>query len=655
MRRRFLPALLVLLITSASRGQGPRDIPGAQLVPAPTIDGRISPGEWAQASPFSGLIDEETGTPAPEAIGGKFYLGYDEKYIYFAAQMTAPDPKRIAADAYRNNSSLSGNDYVGISLDPFAKLSDFSRFSANANGATSISISGGRAAKVEWQGEIVSRGRITDVGYDVEMRIPWAIMTLPESGERTVRFNVNRYVQQSGRSYVWRYYQGDNFDNTGVWMNVKVPAIPVRRSIDFLPFVYGGLDKDQDAILNSGIDFKAGISREITAVGTLNPDFRNIESQVLGLDFSYFERLAGESRPFFQEGRGFFENGGWQRLFASQRVPRLDLGAKVFGKVSAQTDVGLMSLSDYGREQVVVGRVGQQFSPQSNGSLFVASLKRRGEDNVAVRGNFHKGLGNYGIFGSGAYTEDQIERTGGAGELGAYYGWNGLNANISFSETSPRFFPRLGFWPERDYRSVNASIYRSQVMSRRSLGETEFGFEVSKAWRTNGTPYRQDVSANGSLTWSNGLDLDFGGSISEFEDNDDWMTYVGIERPRRDPYRRWSVNLNRGFVDGKDYRNYGINLSYRPFPRVQTNLSGQYVEHYRKEKQVIFTTNWDIGYSDTIGGRMILKGDEVGGYVSFRRSGATGAEYFLIIGDPSVVRWRGQVILKAVFPFSLKI
>jgi hypothetical protein len=42
-------------------------------------------------------------------------------------------------------------------------------------------------------------------------------------------------------------------------------------------------------------------------------------------------------------------------------------------------------------------------------------------------------------------------------------------------------------------------------------------------------------------------------------------------------------------------------------------------------------------------------------YLSFRQSGNRGAEYYLILGDPNAVSFRTSLILKAVFPFSLKV
>jgi hypothetical protein len=45
-------------------------------------------------------------------------------------------------------------------------------------------------------------------------------------------------------------------------------------------------------------------SAGVTLLGTAYPDFKNVESDILGLDFPYSPVYAGDNRPFFEEGKG---------------------------------------------------------------------------------------------------------------------------------------------------------------------------------------------------------------------------------------------------------------------------------------------------------------------------------------------------------------
>ena len=87
-----------------------------------------------------------------------------------------------------------------------------------------------------------------------------------------------------------------------IWAKVSLPKQSHDQSISLLPYTYVGYDPDIHRVVNGGLDLKTKLSDQVALVGTINPDFRNIENQILSIDFSRFERLAGESRPFFQEG-----------------------------------------------------------------------------------------------------------------------------------------------------------------------------------------------------------------------------------------------------------------------------------------------------------------------------------------------------------------
>ena len=182
-------------------------------------------------------MDPNTGGAAPE--GGTFFLGYDAKYVYFAAKLVDKQPKTIQATEFRTNVSLRGNDTVSLSLDPFGKLSDFSTFTMNARGATNLDIAGGRAAKREWLGDFAAKGRVTPQGWEIEARIPWSVLRLPGKGAHDLRFNVYRDFRRLQRSYAWAQTSNGLVQNYGRWKAVDLPAAPAP-TLQLLPYVYGG-------------------------------------------------------------------------------------------------------------------------------------------------------------------------------------------------------------------------------------------------------------------------------------------------------------------------------------------------------------------------------------------------------------------------------
>jgi hypothetical protein len=647
-RTPFLISLVAgLCLATSAAGQG-QAVPGAVLERPPTIDGVIDEEEWAAASAFQGLLEAETGEPGEE--GGQFWLAYDSRFVYFAARLADAQPHRIQATEYRTNVSLRGNDTVSLRLDPFGTLADFNVFSINPRGATNIEIAGGRAAKREWLGEILAAGRITETGWEVEARIPWAVMRLPAAGPRDLRFNVVRDHRRLQRTFTWAFTRGGRVENMGRWTDVEIPPAGGRRLL-LLPYTYGGYDEDGGVVANSGLDLRTALTERLEFVGSINPDFRNVERQVLSLDFSYFERLPGETRPFFLEGSQFFRTSRDAPLFASQRIANFDVGAKAFGKLDDATDVGVLDTIDFGRRNVLVSKIRRQMGVRSNADLAYVRLDDGPLSNQAGFASYSHGMGPFSAFGSYSHTDDTEFGRGHRINTGMFYSDGIWTGSGEYTEISPHFLPRVGFAPERDFRGGSLNLN----YSRRSAGTIrDLGFGVSGGYfrRTDGSPYRQFAGLGGGITLFEGVHLQARTFRERFRGFDDAIDSVEVQFPRGNPYQRVGMEYQWGRVADAPYRNVRLTAAYRPLPMLQLAGSYQVVDRLRERvDQVILTASYDLGADYSISGRLVQRVGDTNAYVALRRSGL-GAEYFLILGDPSARTFRSSVVLKAVFPFD---
>lgn len=616
----------------------------------PKIDGVVDETEWAKAITGDGAFESETGATAPE--GMRFWLGYDKTYVYFAARLEDSQPGTIIDTENRTNVSLSGNDQVTLFLDAVGNLTNFNAFSMNPRGATSIRIAGGRAAKTEWLGEIQSEGRRTETGWEVEARIPWQIMRLPGAGARTLRFNIERYMPRYQREFVHRYTGGNQNENFGSWEGVELPAPRNERALQILPYAYLG-GGDTKPIFNSGADFRYQVSDRIESVGTLNPDFRNIENDILSLDFSYFERLAGDSRPFFQEGGNYFMTGYDNKLFVPQRIGSLDTGIKVFGKPDDKTQFGVMNLATFGKENATVASAAYYPDSRTNVNFAATSLRREGISNDGVFLNYGTQIGRGSVYAITQQTFDEDRGQGGMYSLGGFYEDRGLNTWFDVTALDRKFAPRLGFAREVDAKVLSGGFSKQQIYETGAIMETEYSINGNYATRWNGDQYRRSVSGSVSITDRKGLDIDFGGSVSRFEENDDFRLNLSIEKPRGDRYRRWEIGGSLGRLRGERFVSYEGSLSFRPIENLQVNVGAEFVRHFRDERLIILSANYDLTKALSVSGRAVQNGDDTNAYVSLRRTGVRGMEYFLIVGDPNSRSFRSTVILKVVTPFDI--
>lgn len=633
-------------------------VPAVRLDPPPTIDGVVEEQEWSAAPGGEGFVEEATGVPAEET--GRFWLGYDGRYVYFAARLRDPDPSRIQANEYRTNASLAGDDSVTLTLDLFGRMNEFNRFSMNPRGGTQIEIAGGRALKREWVGEFVARGRVTAEGWEVEARIPWEIMTLPPAGARTVRFNVRRYTPRTQRRTVWQYTGGGQVENTGRWEGVEIPALGRRRAISALPFAILGVERDEETDEASfassvGLDFKTALTDSIELVGTVNPDFRNVENQILSLDFSYTERLPDETRPFFLEGSQFRRTGFSTRLFASQRVGAFDAGFNAYGRWGEAFEFALLDIVDFGKRNAVVLSTAYRPRPRSNVTFAYVGNRETGADHDGAYVNVGQGIGPFFLYAQGMWSRDAEGGSGRHYSAGLFYNQPGLEATLDYTEVSPDFFPRLGFVDFRDYRGFSASAEWTRLHPRGVIAETEVrasAFEFRRL--SSGAPFRRGARLRMSATDRAGLDVDVDLETQRFQENDDYLVAVSLEKPRRSPFRGWEASMQIGRRRGEPYRSFGFDVNYRPVEPWQVSLRAQWVDSERDRRQIVLTSSYDLGRDQALAGRAVWRDGDVNAYVSYRRSGNRGAEYFVIVGDPNSREFEPSVLFKVVWPVELR-
>lgn len=622
-------------------------IPAKKLDPAPKIDGVIEDSEWKGAAKFSGLVDANNGGAAPES--GTFWLGYDEKFIYFAARLTDAQPGSVRATEYRTNVGLPGDDYVELDVDLSGSLSDFSTFQANPRGATNISITGGRALKREWLGEIFAQGRVTATGWDLEMRVPWKILPVPKAGPRDIRINVQRLISRLNRNLSFTYTGPGLAQLTPIWKDVIIPKAMTDRSIKLLPYVYGGADASSGAIADAGLDSKTSLTDQVQLVGTVNPDFRNVENAILNLDFSRFARLAQETRPFFLEGSQYMNS----QLYASQTIPRLDVGVNTYGKLNDQTQFGFINAYWQGRENDAILNTSYNPTPNDSWRLTATQKIASGDQNDAYLVRYNKQFGPWSIFLRDMGSQDTNIGRGNddTGSLTYVKGeWFG---GAQYDRAMPNFAPALGFFPEVDYKGFSEFAGFDHPMNKGPLQDYNANFNNLDYTRVSGMFYRRDPTVNGGVTTRNGINLNVTVDRPDFEGSHDRIDTYAINYPNADTHRNFGLSYSGGEIGGQVYNNIALSTAYRPFRAFQFNATYQHVHLGTDQDQAILTGFYDLGADRSVSGRAVQTGGHTNFYLALRRSGNQGAEYYLIVGDPNALSFRSSVILKVVVPFRV--
>ena len=624
----------------------------------PTIDGVVdTTKEWPNSPTMTGMVDMDTKDAAPEAA--QIWLAYDDKNLYFAARMHDTQPKTIRAHEYKANVTLTNEDFVELDVCPSGNLSDYDAFQMNANGATNVHLAGGRADKREWVGDIVTRARIVSNGWEVEASIPWKLFRLPGSGKHDIRMNVSRYMPRTNRTYIHAYINDGLLDQTPVVKDVQLPQIGPDRSINLLPYVLAGYDADQGRLSNFGLDMKTNLSQSVTMVGSVNPDFRNIENNILSLDFSRFQRLAGETRPFFQEGADYLGSN----IFSSQFISRFDVGLNAYGKLDPKTQFGFLNTTSFGKEENVVATA--TYSPDAVTSYRAAVTKHSASDtqNLATLFRYQKSLGSYNVFFRDERSSDSLAGEGSAQNADIGWGHSGLYAELDYDRVTPNFAPRLGFQPEVDYIGPSVYAFYQRQFAKGPFFDRNFGIITHAFNHLSGGFYRDEIQTFSNVTFRNQLNLGFSTDYSNFQDDHDHTISVSANYPRNDQRKNVSVSYTAGMEAEQRYHTYSASANYLYRDKLSTSLSYQIVQFgLAYSDQAILSGTYDLGHDRSVSGRILEQTGATNLFLSFQQSGNRGVEYYVILGAPNadslvnpryLVNMRTSLALKVVMPFRV--
>src|SRR3546814_8004790 len=143
------------------------------------------------------------------------------------------------------------------------------------------------------------------------MLIPWYIAPMRKGvdGKRTMGIYLDRVVGITGERVAW---PAASFTLPRFMSDFTQVTVPVHSQslLEITPYVVGGYDnigRRSDFDAGADVVWKPNGQTQLTA--TINPDFGQVESDDLVVNFDADETFFSDKRPFFTENQGIFEFG----------------------------------------------------------------------------------------------------------------------------------------------------------------------------------------------------------------------------------------------------------------------------------------------------------------------------------------------------------
>ena len=370
----MLPILLLAL--AVALGSGPvyrgtdRNVRVAipRIEAAVEVDGNLSEPAWEQAARLTGFSQyaPNDGQPAPDETN--VFVWYSATAIHFGIRANAASGSVRATLAERDR--IDNDDWVQIYLGTFNDGRQATVFgvnplgvqmdgavveSSNRSSGSFGGLAGGRAvADLSPDFVFDSKGRLTDYGYEVEVRIPFKSLRYQTGEVQDWGIHVIRRIQSAGHEDSWspaRNSAASFLEQAGTL--VGLTELHRGLVMDLNPSVTARSDGAPDGHGWSydghrpdfGGNVRWGVTPNVTLNGTVNPDFSQVEADATQFQIDPRQALFfPEKRPFFLDGIEFFSTPS--NLVYSRRIVAPVAAVKITGKVAGTTIAALTAVDD---------------------------------------------------------------------------------------------------------------------------------------------------------------------------------------------------------------------------------------------------------------------------------------------------------------------
>lgn len=374
MRSTFSYLILGLVLCLSAAAQVPRGI-SEQTVPAYKlnirkihatikVDGKLDEPVWKEVEPITKFVQTTPDEGAPVSQRTEAYIFYDDDNIYLGFKFW-DNPKTIQHRMAAHDTP-TGSDSADFLIDTFRDRRTGYWFSISAGGVqfdgtvNDLNGNGGfESIDFSWDGIWQAKSSIEDWGWSAEVVIPFKSIRMSKATTQEWGINICREIlRRQEFAYmvpVPRYEGGLKPSRTAT---MELDDVHVGRNLEVVPYFStsyrtGGQQPElQGWKGDGGLDARYGLSANLTANLTINPDFADTEADEFTPTLSRFEIFFPEKRQFFTEGANYFKTPF--DLFFSRRIgarlsdgdpQRILEGGKITGRAGRWTIGGLQAFT----------------------------------------------------------------------------------------------------------------------------------------------------------------------------------------------------------------------------------------------------------------------------------------------------------------------
>ena len=319
----LLPLCILCAFQIAAQNNKDRKITTTTRVSeAPEIDGILEDTAWKKAAILTDFVifRPNNGTLVSSEYQTFVKVVYDDNAVYISAEMRDPDAENIPQEfAVRDNNSQA--DFFVVTINPNDDGQNPFEFIVQATGnQLDAKVSNGNE-DFNWNAVWQSATKITDTGWNVEIKLPYRTLRFANSPEQSWSFNFHRRLEKLNEKHAWTHVDntvGNWTQYDGLIKGFNNITPPTRLNLyPYASTTITSFDGESNFDYSLGMDLKYGLTDNFTLDATLIPDFSQVGFDNVELNLGPFEQQFSEQRQFFTEGTELFNKGN---LFYSRRI-----------------------------------------------------------------------------------------------------------------------------------------------------------------------------------------------------------------------------------------------------------------------------------------------------------------------------------------------
>ncbi|HUQ12599.1 MAG TPA: DUF5916 domain-containing protein [Steroidobacteraceae bacterium] len=362
------------------------------------IDGRVDAGEWQEARHVTDFRKVQPLNGEPATLATEAWVLATPEGLAVAFHNTHPaSVPRTRERVQRDFSEQVDRVNLVVDFDGDHRTGYNFRVSSTDGIADAI-VTNENSFNTDWDGNWRHAVSEDAESWSVEMLIPWHIAPMRNATDkRTINLYLDRITGSTGERVAWPLASLDRSRYLSDFAPVEVPAYS-QALLAMTPYVSGLYDNTRsDGEPDAGVDVFWKPNGQLQLTATVNPDFGQVESDDLVVNFDAEETFFSDKRPFFTENQGLFEfttPSDFSQLLYTRRVGGPADDGRGLGDIIAALKLnGSMGSTKYGlfaaEEDEDVGRSFQavrlvrDFSEQNLG-LMATRTERPFLDRVAT-------------------------------------------------------------------------------------------------------------------------------------------------------------------------------------------------------------------------------------------------------------------------------